>query len=1181
MSKSQDKKHPKSPPRKKKRRWLRRFAVLFVLLFVLALAINGPIARWLVGKILTDELAKLGVDGSVKVEGRLWSGFTLKEAKFDGGDSIVRLKFDELGVHYSLPELRDKKIRRVHGRGVEFEINLKEKTENTEEKEERPEFDTIVDSLQKIRPLLVPLELDLERFEITLNPADQEKDSLRFSFDALKHEAGRETFHLKKITSNVLGEKGLPAQDLALRWGANELRLGELKVLPALVVNNVEVSYPPGESLSVTASVAAGGADLGLAADESGRVEITMENGPLQVGQIVSAYDPDLRLDGTLSRLQVTAHNLWEETDNWTARIDLEGTDLKWPGGGGLSKLALRLTGDENMKLTLSAGTDLELAATAPRPDLKNRPLGDIWKDLPLTLSLKTGSLQQTMREVFAAIGPKQIELANIPEGALTIEGDLVTGGEFGIAPANLKWTFADIVYQEKKVPNLSGTAKLADGVAHASASLTQARQDESLVLNAKWVLESQDYEASLNLALPDPSWINPFVPGEGPTWRPTGPITLGWSGKGGFPKDQPARHAGDLKVSNLTLTAPEETTTEIALTGAYDWPGMVELASLSVRNGDLWLEGSTKWEGNKVTIATLRFHDERGPITSLSGHAPLSLDALTAEKYLAQTDPLSLKLEGHDLRLARIGKLVPLPLTPGTEATLSYNLALGGTPGAPTLNGVFSAKDVRYPNPANLPVLASSLTFATEARRLSATGSVTEPGGKIIDFDASLPLELKAIVKNPEHFKTLAITGNAHLKGFDLQRLLPFVPESAEAALAGAEGQINADVRVTGSIADPKLTGNATLQLDRYPLPDTPYRDVRDSKLVLRLEGSQVVIDPTTEINCAGGKINLSGSVEIGGEEPQFAIRLNADHLLAWRNDSFILRNNAQLRLDGPLSAARITGDVQFVESLFYKDIELIPIGVPTANVPKPRLPQIDQEKAAKIGGIPAPFGNWTLNVGVRTQDPINIRGGNFATGRVTANARVAGTIALPRPLGTVTIQDAWARLPLAGKLNLSQGIITLRPDAPYDPVLDLRGAATVDRYNIKLNIFGSANNPKYNLFADPPLPESEILTLLATGTTTGDLQALDKDAATMKGAQLAINWLKDKFQKPGKDNLFQRALAGLDEVELNVGENDPFSGRKLNSATMQVADNWFLSAAVDATGNTRGVVIFSVRFR
>ena len=141
------------------------------------------------------------------------------------------------------------------------------------------------------------------------------------------------------------------------------------------------------------------------------------------------------------------------------------------------------------------------------------------------------------------------------------------------------------------------------------------------------------------------------------------------------------------------------------------------------------------------------------------------------------------------------------------------------------------------------------------------------------------------------------------------------------------------------------------------------------------------------------------------------------------------------------------------------------------------------------------------------------------------------------------------------------------------------MRGAATIDRTNITLNVYGPVSNPKYTLYSDPPLPESEILTLLATGSTIGDLE--DADTATMKGAQLAINWLKERYQVPGRDTPFQKLLTEFDDVELNFGENDPFSGRKFNSATLQVAPNWFLSAAVDATGNTRGIVIFSVRFR
>ena len=122
----------------------------------------------------------------------------------------------------------------------------------------------------------------------------------------------------------------------------------------------------------------------------------------------------------------------------------------------------------------------------------------------------------------------------------------------------------------------------------------------------------------------------------------------------------------------------------------------------------------------------------------------------------------------------------------------------------------------------------------------------------------------------------------------------------------------------------------------------------------------------------------------------------------------------------------------------------------------------------------------------------------------------------------------------------------------------------------NITLNVYGPISNPKYTLYSDPPLPESEILTLLATGSTIGDLE--DADTATMKGAQLAINWLKDRYQVPGRDTPFQKLLTELDDMELNFGENDPFSGRKFNSATLQVAPNWFLRSEERRVGKECG---------
>lgn len=1173
MSKSQGKKHA-SPPRRKKRRWLRVLLILFGLSIALGLALNGPIARWFIAKTIKEKLAEQGLAGELAVEGALHKGFTLREGHFTGVGEIELLSFDEIGVRYWILDLLDKKIDSLVIRKIVVVAKSSSEKPSGGTEEAATPFDhrALGDTLRKYRPLFLPVQLEITEIDLTLK-GPQEDLPLRFTLGALTHSPGTSKITLEDLQCNALGEEGLREQSLILTWEDEQITLSHAQIIPELAVQSLAIDFPIGGRLSINAMVGALETELQLFADDTGTVRIDLKDQVLDLSKLASF--PDLELAGSIDKLSVDFENLLQKPEAWSGTAIVEARDLRWPQGE-LAQVAADCSLGEMLTLRANLSSDLSLEATAPRPTGDTLDLTEWMDGLVIALNLKAPSLHAALHHILPAAGqPLPPDLASLPEGALGLEGSVTLGGARGVSHSALKWRFSNIAYQEDSIPDLKGAATLEGDALKAVVELADPRPEEQFMLAANFDLESRVYSANLETTLPDPSWLLPLIPNDDPLWKPRGPIMATWNGNGSL-AEEPV-HKGSLQLNKLTLTAPQESLTEITLEVAYNWPGMVDVTSLSLKNGDLGLKGSTKWENNTLTINELGFHDESGPITSLKGHAPLSLEALTAEKYLAQDDALNLKLEGTNLKLARVGKLLPLALPADLGATLNYDLTLGGTPGAPTLDGQFTASDVRVPDPKNLPLLAATLTFATEDQRLSATGSVTEPEGRIVLLDASLPLELKACLENPDHFQTLQITANAHLQEFALQRLQLFVP-----ALADAEGDLNADLHLTGSVGEPVLTGGATINIDRYPLPDTPYRDVRDSKIVLRLEGSKIVIDPTTEINCAGGKINLAGSIAMGETEPEFAIRLHADHLLAWRDDSVILRNNAQLKLDGPYSAARISGEVQFVESLFYKDIEMIPIGVPTANVPKPRLPQIDQENAVKISSdIPDPFGHWTLDLTISTKDPILIRGGNFATGKVNAHARIGGTLAHPRPSGTVTIVDAWARLPLAGKLNLSQGIVTLRPHAPYDPVLDLRGAATIDRYNIKLNIFGTANSPQYNLFSDPPLPESEILTLLATGTTTGNLEALGKDAATMKGAQLAINWLKDKFQKPHKNNLFQRALAGLDELELNVGENDPFSGRKLNSATMKVADHWFLSAAVDATGNTRGVVIFSIRFR
>ena len=101
--------------------------------------------------------------------------------------------------------------------------------------------------------------------------------------------------------------------------------------------------------------------------------------------------------------------------------------------------------------------------------------------------------------------------------------------------------------------------------------------------------------------------------------------------------------------------------------------------------------------------------------------------------------------------------------------------------------------------------------------------------------------------------------------------------------------------------------------------------------------------------------------------------------------------------------------------------------------------------------------------------------------------------------------------------------------------------------------------------------------MTLLATGTTSDGLE--DGQAATMKAAQLFIEeWRRGRL--PFGEQL-SKALALLNNVDVRVGEDDPLTGKRLNSATIEVTERIVVSGSVDKESNTRVLGAFVLRFK
>jgi hypothetical protein len=100
----------------------------------------------------------------------------------------------------------------------------------------------------------------------------------------------------------------------------------------------------------------------------------------------------------------------------------------------------------------------------------------------------------------------------------------------------------------------------------------------------------------------------------------------------------------------------------------------------------------------------------------------------------------------------------------------------------------------------------------------------------------------------------------------------------------------------------------------------------------------------------------------------------------------------------------------------------------------------------------------------------------------------------------------------------------------------------------------------------------------LLATGTAFDRLK--NQDVASQKALQLLLEGIRRRNGEKNK-TVLQRLLKDSDQIKLSLGETDQFSGRNYSAASLNLNDQLDFTAQIDDEGNTRAMIILSIRFR
>ena len=283
------------------------------------------------------------------------------------------------------------------------------------------------------------------------------------------------------------------------------------------------------------------------------------------------------------------------------------------------------------------------------------------------------------------------------------------------------------------------------------------------------------------------------------------------------------------------------------------------------------------------------------------------------------------------------------------------------------------------------------------------------------------------------------------------------------------ARGPAELDATLQGTTLHPRLAGRLRLQSDSATYGDFPVAlsDVTGDVL---FDINRLTFD-NVRASVGGGQVELTGSVSYG-EGPlhyDVAARGHSIRVRYPEGMSWLMRGN--LRLQGGTTEGSLTGRVVVERLLLTEGLDLgglmgakAQVAVSTATAEYLRNFQLD------IEGVSSPDAQVQWNAA------------RFAS---EAQLRIRGTADRPVILGHVHL--------LAGEFDfrgnhfrLTRGDINFSNPFRLDPIFDLEAATTVEQYDVTIQLSGPGSRLHLGYRSDPPLPPTDVISLLALGRTS-----------------------------------------------------------------------------------------------
>jgi translocation and assembly module TamB len=337
--------------------------------------------------------------------------------------------------------------------------------------------------------------------------------------------------------------------------------------------------------------------------------------------------------------------------------------------------------------------------------------------------------------------------------------------------------------------------------------------------------------------------------------------------------------------------------------------------------------------------------------------------------------------------------------------------------------------------------------------------------------------------------WQSMPITGELHAQTPELNLISLYMPDIDRAA-----GQLNADVKVNGTLGTPLLDGTIKIadgEVDFYQV-----------NLGLR--------ELAMEARLTDNGVNFDGSARVGSGSATAAGHLEWHDSLP--SGKFTLKG-ANLRVvDVPEAQIDASPELQFGVNGRRIDVTGT-VKVPNAKIePKDLTGAVRSSSDEVIVGSetedPAKRFEVVTSVTLSLGDHVNIQTQGLS-GRLTGNIAVrSGYDAITRATGELSVEEG-KYVAYAHNMDIRRGRLIFTGGPVDDPGIDIQAIRKFPDVTAGVNVRGTLLQPRLSFFSEPSLAQSEIVSLLLSGslstTTTRPNGAASNAALVQGGAMLA----------------------------------------------------------------------------